>query len=158
MSASEQVDKMIRETADWRGDVLAKLRKLILSVDAEIVEEWKWMGTPTYYKNGLICVMNPHKGKVKITFDWGAALKDPDNLFNAGLEGNQRRAIDFFEDDQVNERALKALVKEALAYNLLKSAKSKPKAKASAGKTTAKSPASTAKAKPVASKPKAKPR
>jgi hypothetical protein len=133
MKPSEQVDKLIRDTADWRGDVLARIRKLILSADVEIVEEWKWMGTPTYYKNGLICVMNPHKGKVKLTFDHGAAFKDPDKLFNAGLEGNQRRAIDVFEGDKINERALKALLKEALAYDGLKAqgsaikGKSKPR-------------------------------
>lgn len=133
MTPSQQVDKLIRDTGDWRGDVLARLRKLLLGADAGIVEEWKWMGTPTYYKNGLICVMNPHKGKVKITFDHGAAFKDPDKLFNAGLEGNQRRAIDFFEDDTINERALKALIKEALAYDALK-------AKSSASKATSKPP------------------
>jgi hypothetical protein len=120
VTPSQQVDKLIRDTGDWRGDVLARLRKLLLGADAGIVEEWKWMGTPTYYKNGLLCVMNPHKGKVKITFDRGAAFKDPDKLFNAGLEGNQRRAIDFFEDDKIDERALKALIKEALAYDALK--------------------------------------
>jgi hypothetical protein len=120
LTASQQVDKMIRETADWRGDVLAKLRKLILATDKEIVEDWKWMGTPTYYKDGLIGVMNPHKGKVKITFEYGAAFKDPDKLFNAGLEGNRRRAIDFLEGDKINERAIKALLKEALAYNASK--------------------------------------
>jgi len=129
MNASKQVDKMIRDTGDWRGDVLARLRKLILGSAAGITEEWKWMGTPTYYKNGVICVMNPHKGKVKVTFDHGAALKDPDKLFNAGLEGNQRRAIDIFEDDKLNERALKALVKEAVAYDDLRAKKSASKAK-----------------------------
>jgi len=127
MKASEQVDKLIRETGDWRGDVLAKLRALILGADAEIVEEWKWMGTPTYSKHGLICVMNPHKGKVKLTFDKGAHFKDPHKLFNAGLEGNQRRAIDFFEGDKVDAPKLKALIKEALAYDA---------SKAKAGKRT----------------------
>ncbi len=129
LNASQQVDRLIRDTADWRADVLAKIRKLILSVDAGIVEEWKWMGTPTYYKHGVICVMNPHKGKVKVTFDHGAALADPDKLFNAGLEGNQRRAIDFFEGDRINERALKALFKEALAYDALKAKSSAAKKK-----------------------------
>lgn len=126
MNASQQIDKMIRETADWRGDVLAKLRQLLLAADPDIVEDWKWMGTPTYYKNGLICVMNPHKGKVKLTFDKGAAFKDTGKLFNAGLDGNQRRAIDFLEGDKVDERKLKALIKEALAYDATK-AKAKPK-------------------------------
>ena len=116
-SAAAQVEKLIRDTTDWRGDVLAKIRKLALSADAGVVEEWKWMGTPTYSKDGILFVMNPHKGKVKVTFDRGAALKDPAKLFNAGLEGNQRRAIDIFEGDQIDERALKALVKEAIAHN-----------------------------------------
>lgn len=118
---------MIRDTGDWRGDVLAKLRTLLLGADAEIVEDWKWMGTPTYYKHGLICVMNPHKGKVKITFEYGAFFADPNKLFNAGLEGNRRRAIDFSEDDKVNERAMKALLKEALAYDATKNKKAAPK-------------------------------
>jgi len=120
MKPSEKVDEMIRETGDWRGDVLAKLRKLLLDTDPEMVEDWKWMGTPTYYRHGLICVMNPHKGKVKITFDKGAHLKDPHELFNAGLEGNQRRAIDFFEGDKVDAPKLKALIKAALAYDAAK--------------------------------------
>ncbi len=136
VSASEHVDQLIRETADWRGHVLAKIRKLILSVDPGITEEWKWMGTPTYYMNGVLFVMNPHKGKVKVTFDHGAALKDPEKLFNAGLEGNQRRAIDIFEGDTIDERALKALFKEALAYDALKAKSSASKAKAKTRKST----------------------
>ena len=120
MRPSEKVDELIRETGGWRGEVLAKLRELLLGADPEIVEEWKWMGTPTYYKHGLICVMNPHKGKVKLTFDKGAHLKDPHELFNAGLEGNQRRAIDFFEGDKVDAPKLKALIKEALSYDAAK--------------------------------------
>jgi len=117
MKPSEQIDRLIRDTRDWRGAVLARIRKLILSCDSTVVEEWKFMGTPVWYKHGMICCMNPHKGKVKLTFSNGAALEDPKHLFNAGLEGNQRRAIDFFEDDKVDERALKALMKEALAYD-----------------------------------------
>ena len=112
MNASKQIDKLIRDTAD-----------------AEIIEEWKWMGTPTYYKNGLICVMNPHKGKVKLTFEYGVAFQDSGKLFNAGLEGNRRRAIDFFEGDKINERALKTLLKEALAYDVLKAKNSASKEK-----------------------------
>ena len=132
MNPSQQVDKLIRDTADWRGDVLAKLRKLLLASDTGIVEDWKWMGTPTYYNHGLICVMNPHKGKVKLTFDHGASFKDPKKLFNAGLEGNQRRAIDFFEGDKINENALKALIKEALDYDAHKAkSKAKPKPRTS---------------------------
>jgi hypothetical protein len=131
MNASKQVDKLIRDTGDWRGEVLAKIRKVILSSDAGIVEEWKWMGTPTFSKNSVICIMNPHKGKVKVTFADGAALQDPDKLFNAGLGGKKWRAIDVFEGDKINERALKALVKEAAAFDALKAkaAASKRKAK-----------------------------
>ena len=141
MNASEQVDKLIRETDDWRGKVLARIRKVILSADTGIVEEWKWMGTPTYSKNSVICVMNPHKGKVKVMFSDGAALKDPKKLFNASLEGNKWRAIDFLEGDKVNERALKALFKEAAAYDSLKAkssaskVKSASKAKSKTGKS-----------------------
>jgi hypothetical protein len=131
MNASKQVDKLIRDAGDWRGEVLAKIRKVILSSDAGIVEEWKWMGTPTFSKNSVICIMNPHKGKVKVTFADGAALQDPDKLFNAGLGGKKWRAIDVFEGDKINERALKALVKEAAAFDALKAkaAASKRKAK-----------------------------
>jgi hypothetical protein len=131
MNASKQVDKLIRDTGDWRGEVIARIRKVILSADAGIVEEWKWMGTPTFSKNSVICIMNPHKGKVKVTFADGAALRDPDKLFNAGLGGKKWRAIDLFEGDKINERALKALVKEAAAFDALKAkaAASKRKAK-----------------------------
>jgi hypothetical protein len=130
MNASQQVDKLIRDTADWRGELIAKLRKLILGTDATIVEEWKWMGTPTYSRNSVICIMNPHKGKVKLTFSDGAALADPAKLFNAMLEGNKWRAIDFFEGDKINARALTALIKEALAYDAEKAKSSASKAKA----------------------------
>jgi hypothetical protein len=129
MNASQQVDKLIRDTADWRGEVIARLRKLILGADATIVEEWKWMGTPTYSKNSVICIMNPHKGKVKLTFSDGAALADPGKLFNAMLEGNKWRAIDFFEGDKIDARALKALLKEAIAHDSLKTKSSARKAK-----------------------------
>jgi len=120
MNASDQIDKLIRNTADWRGEVLARIRKLIRGADAAIVEAWKWMGTPVWSKNRMICCMNPHKDKVKLTFAHGAAFADPGKLFNASLDGNQRRAIDFFAGDRINERALKALVNEALAYDALK--------------------------------------
>lgn len=135
MSAAKQVDKLIRETADWRGAMIAKLRKVILSASPDIVEEWKWMGTPTYSKNSVLCIMNPHKGKVKITFAHGAALRDPEKLFNNGLGGKQWRAIDLFEGDKINELALKGLVKEALSYDALKAknsaSKRKPKPRSS---------------------------
>jgi hypothetical protein len=125
VNASERIDQLIRETDDWRGAVLAKLRKLILGMDPGIVEDWKYMGTPVFSKNTTICVMNPHKGKVKVTFSYGAALKDPNKLFNTTLGGSQWRAIDFLEGDKVDERALKALLKEALAHDATK-AKKKP--------------------------------
>jgi hypothetical protein len=129
MSAAKQVDKLIRETADWRGAMIAKLRKVILSASPDIVEEWKWMGTPTYSKNSVLCIMNPHKGKVKITFAHGAALRDPEKLFNNGFAGRQWRAIDLFEGDKISERALKALVKEAAVYDAAKAKSSASKKK-----------------------------
>ena len=129
MSASEKIDSYIAGIEDWRGKTLAAIRKCILAADPEIVEEWKWMGSPVWERDGIIAVGNAHKGKVKLTFDYGAKLPDPDNLFNAGLEGNQRRAIDFLEGDKVNEKALKALVKAAVAFNQARKAKKKPPAK-----------------------------
>jgi hypothetical protein len=123
MTASERIDRMIAELTDWRAATLASIRKTILAADREIVEEWKWMGSPVWSRDGIIAVANPHKGRVKVTFDYGARLPDPDKLFNAGLEGNQRRAIDFFEGDKVDERALKALVRAAVEYNQSKSKK-----------------------------------
>jgi hypothetical protein len=123
MNASERIDRLIAEITDWRGKTFAAIRKTILAADREIVEEWKWMGTPVWSRDGIIAVANAHKGKVKVTFDYGARLPDADKLFNAGLEGNQRRAIDFFEGDKVDERALKALVRAAVEYNQSKSKK-----------------------------------
>jgi hypothetical protein len=123
MSPSQQIDKLIADLPDWRGKTLAKLRRVVHDADPEIVEEWKWMGTPTFYDNGLVLLFNPHKDKVKLTFFEGASLPDPDKLFNAGLEGNKWRAIDFLEGDKVNERALKALVRAAVARNALKKKK-----------------------------------
>jgi len=128
MTASERIDQLIAETDDWRGRTLAGLRKAILEADAQIVEEWKWMGSPVWSRDGIIAVGNPHKGKVKLTFDYGARLPDPDNLFNAGLEGNQRRAIDLFEGDQINEHALKNLVRAAVEFNQAKAKKKAPAA------------------------------
>src|SRR5262245_60483959 len=108
MSASARIDRYIAETDDWRGKTLAAVRKSILAADPKIVEEWKWMGSPVWERDGIVAVANAHKGKVKLTFDYGAKLADPEKLFNAGLEGNQRRAIDFVEGDKVNDKALKA--------------------------------------------------
>jgi hypothetical protein len=138
MDPSERIDELIAKLTDWRGKTLAILRKSILAADREIIEEWKWMGSPVWSRDGIIAVGNAHKEKVKLTFDHGARLADPDKLFNAGLEGNQRRAIDFFEGDKVNERALKNLVRAAVDYNQLKlkKAPARPRAKASKSKKT----------------------
>ena len=127
-AASDKIDHYISGIEDWRGKTLAAVRKAILAADRGIVEEWKWMGSPVWEKHGIIAVADAHKGKVKLTFANGAEIADPDKLFNAGLEGNQRRAIDFLEGDKVNARALKALVRAAIAYNAERKAK-KPVAK-----------------------------
>ncbi|EDZ99166.1 protein of unknown function DUF1801 [Burkholderia sp. H160] len=117
MNASERIDELIATLTDWRGATFARIRRCVLAADPAIVEEFKWMGSPVWSRDGMIAVANAHKGKVKLTFAHGAGLADPDGLFNAGLEGNARRAIDFFESDKVNERALKALVRAAIDYN-----------------------------------------
>src|SRR5208282_3502912 len=114
MNPSERIDQLIAGLKDWRGKTFASIRKSILEADREIIEEWKWMGSPVWYRHGMIAVANAHKGKVKLTFAHGARLADPDKLFNAGLEGNARRAIDLFENDRINERALKTLVRAAV--------------------------------------------
>lgn len=124
-NAAEQIDQLIARLTDWRGQTLAKVRKSILAADGEIVEEWKWMGSPVWSRDGMIVVGNAHKDKVKLTFTHGASLADPDKLFNAGLAGKVWRAIDLFEGDKVDERALKELVRAAIAFN-----QSKPKKKA----------------------------
>jgi hypothetical protein len=135
MKPSEQIDRLIAGLDDWRGKTFARIRKSILAADREIVEEWKWMGSPVWSRDGIIAVANPHKGKVKLTFDHGARLADPEKLFNAGLEGNQRRAIDFFEGDKVNESALKNLVRAAVEFNQARKLKKKPPARAKASKS-----------------------
>src|ERR1700682_2515354 len=117
MNPSERIDQLIAEITDWRGKTFADIRKSILEADPEIVEEWKWMGSPVWSRDGIIAVANAHKGKVKLTFMYGAKLADPDKLFNAGLEGNARRAIDFLEGDKINQRALKDLIRAAIDYN-----------------------------------------
>src|ERR1700675_4265417 len=119
-SASALIDEMIAELTDWRGKTLASARKSILEADPEIVEEWKWMGSPVWSREGIIAVGNAHNDKVKLTFSHGASLPDPDKLFNAGLGGNVWRAIDFFEGDKINESALKNLVRAAVDYNQIK--------------------------------------
>jgi hypothetical protein len=117
MKPSERVDQLIAGLTDWRGKTFAGVRKCVLAADPEISEEWKWMGSPLWSRDGMIAVANAHKGKVKLTFAYGAHLPDPDQLFNAGLEGKARRAIDFLEGDKINEPALKNLVRAAIAYN-----------------------------------------
>jgi hypothetical protein len=119
-SASALIDQLIAKLADWRGKTLASIRKSILEAHPEIVEEWKWMGSPVWSRDGMIAVGNAHKDKVKLTFSHGASLPDPDQFFNAGLGGNAWRAIDLFEGDKINERALKNLVRAAVDYNQIK--------------------------------------
>ena len=117
MSASERIDKRIAELGDWRGERLADIRALIHEVDPEVLEEWKWMGSPVWSHEGMYALANAHKDKVKITFFHGAKLPDPKKLFNAGRGGNTWRAIDFREGDKIDKTALKALLREAMAYN-----------------------------------------
>jgi len=117
MEPSEQIDQLIEAITDWRGKVFAEARKIILESDPGIIEEFKWMGSPLWSCAGMIAVGNAHKGKVKLTFAYGAHLPDPYRLFNAGLEGNARRAIDLFEGDKINAPALTALVRAAIDYN-----------------------------------------
>ena len=139
MEPSERIDQLIAGLKDWRGNTFASIRKFILEADGEIVEEWKWMGSPVWYRHGIIAVANAHKEMVKLTFSYGASLTDPDKLFNAGLEGNARRAIDFFEGEEINERALKNLVRAAIEYNeskLKKKAPSRSQVKVKTGKRT----------------------
>ena len=132
MNPSERIDQLISGITDWRGPTFASLRKTIRAADPEIVEEFKWMGSPVWFHDGLIAVANAHKGKVKLTFAYGARLPDPDKLFNAGFDGNTRRAIDFLEGDKINAPALKKLIRAAVAYNqahLKKNAKTRAPAK-----------------------------
>ena len=128
-SAPELISQRIAELGDWRGDTLARMRKLIKQADPDVVEEWKWMGTPVWEHDGIICTGESYKDKVKLTFAKGAHLKDPAKLFNSSLDGNLRRAIDIAEGEEVDATAFKALVHEAIALNKTKPAK-KPKAKA----------------------------
>jgi hypothetical protein len=120
MNPSERIDLLIESLRDWRGKTLATVRKTILEADREIIEEWKWMGSPVWSRDGMIAVGNAHKDKVKLTFSNGASLPDPEKLFNAGLGGNKWRAIDLFDGDKINSRALKNVVRAAIEYNQLK--------------------------------------
>jgi len=116
-SASDLITQKIAELGDWRGDTLARMRKLIHEADPGVVEEWKWMGTPVWSHDGIICTGETYKSVVKLTFAKGASLKDPAKLFNSSLEGNVRRALDIREGEKVDERAFKALIKAAIAAN-----------------------------------------
>ncbi|ABF42468.1 conserved hypothetical protein [Candidatus Koribacter versatilis Ellin345] len=118
MNPSQKIDDLIASLPDWRGKTLATIRKTILAADSQIIEEWKWMGSPVWSRDGILVVGNSHKDKVKLTFYHGAQLPDPDKLFNNGLDGNKWRAIDLLEGDKINERALKTLVRDAIACNL----------------------------------------
>ena len=120
-SPSELIDARIKELADWRGEMLSKLRSLVKESDPEVVEEWKWRGVPVWYDNGMICTGETYKNVVKMTFAKGAALEDPSGLFNSSLEGNTRRAIDFHENDTINEEAFKTLIRQAVKLNKPKS-------------------------------------
>lgn len=122
-SASELITQRIAELDDWRGETLSKMRKLIHEADPDVVEEWKWMGTPVWSHDGILCTGESYKKVVKLTFAKGAALKDPKRLFNSSLEGNVRRAIDIHEGDKIDKAAFKALIREAIAHN----AATKPK-------------------------------
>ena len=126
-SASALIDKRIKELGDWRGKILAKVRKIVHAADPEIVEEWKWRGTPTWSHGGIVCTGETYKNVVKMTFAKGAALKDPAGLFNSSLEGNVRRAIDIHEGETIDEAALKNLIRAAVAFNLERKSKPKPR-------------------------------
>jgi len=126
MNPSDRIDELIAKLTDWRGKTFAGIRKSILEADRDIVEEWKYMGSPVWSHDGMIAVANAHKEKVKLTFAHGARLPDPDKLFNAGLEGSSWRAIDLFAGDKIDERALKNLVRAAVDYNQTKLKKKAP--------------------------------
>ena len=116
-SPSELIDTRIRELSDWRGETLAQIRGLIKQADPGVVEEWKWRGVPVWSHAGIICTGETYKSVVKMTFAKGASLEDPSSLFNSSLEGNTRRAIDFHEGEEIDEKALKALIRAAVALN-----------------------------------------
>jgi hypothetical protein len=131
-SASGRLDQKIMDLGDWRGKMLANVRRIIHAADPQIVEEWKWVkptspGTPVFSRNGIVCTGETYKSVVKMTFAKGASLKDPSGLFNASLEGNVRRAIDLHEGEKINEAALKLLIRAAVALNLEKKSKPKPR-------------------------------
>jgi hypothetical protein len=117
-SPSQQIDARIKELGDWRGEMLARIRSIIKQADPDVVEEWKWRGVPVWEHDGIICTGETYKAVVKMTFAKGASLDDPTDLFNSSLEGNTRRAIDFHQGDKIDEKALKALIREAVALNV----------------------------------------
>jgi hypothetical protein len=116
-SPSQLIDARIKELPDWRGERLAQIRALVKQAEPDVVEEWKWRGVPTWYRDGMICTGETYKEVVKVTFAKGASLEDPSGMFNSSLEGNTRRAIDFHEGDEIDEAAFKALVRGAVALN-----------------------------------------
>ena len=132
-SASALIDGRIKELGDWRGKMLEKVRKIVHEADPEIVEEWKWMGTPVWSHGGIVCTGETYKNVVKMTFAKGAALKDPSRLFNSSLDGNVRRAIDIHEGEKINEAGLKDLIRAAVALNLEQKSKPKPRRAARRG-------------------------
>jgi hypothetical protein len=116
-SPAQLIDARIKELGEWRGETLARIRKLIKDADPDVVEEWKWRGVPVWYHDGMLCTGETYKNIVKVTFAKGAALDDPSKLFNSSLDGNTRRAIDIHEGDKIDEKALKALIRAAIALN-----------------------------------------
>jgi len=126
---SELISQRIEELADWRGEALARMRKLIQQTDPEVVEEWKWRGVPVWSHDGILCTGESYKSVVKLTFAKGGSLKDPARLFNSSLDGNTRRAIDIHEGEEIDQAAFKALVREAISFNISAKSKSGKKAK-----------------------------
>src|SRR5512139_1350824 len=142
-SASELISKRIAELGDWRGETLSRMRKLIKEADPDVVEEWKWMGTPVWSHDGIICTGESYKSIVKLTFSKGASLKDPAKLFNASLDGNARRAIDIHEGEKVDAGAFKALIRAAVALNI-SSEKARPRPTPTVKRTSRKQAAANA--------------
>jgi hypothetical protein len=128
-SAAELISKRIAELGDWRGETLGRMRRLVKEADPEVVEEWKWMGTPVWSHDGIICTGESYQKVVKLTFAKGASLEDPDRLFNSSLDGNTRRAIDIHQGEEVDESAFKALIRQAVAFNSSGKSKASKKAK-----------------------------
>ena len=137
MNATEHIDNLIAKLPDWRGDTFAELRKIIRGADTEIIEEWKWMGTPVWSHNGILCIADAFKDKVKVTFHNGASLPDPDKIFNNGLTGNKWRSIDLYKGDKISAKSLRNLVLSAVTFNQVK-AKPANKARGNVKKKSAK--------------------